>query len=244
MKTRHALVMIGVFGLLGLAPLTAQFPPGAVQGEGGAIYHGPREFPETKWVAEPPPAEGSEFHPSLSDAEKKIESALDKLCDVDYISTPFLEVLTSLSDAHGMQMVWDSKELNEAGIALDEPIDLKLEKVTIRHVLKEILEPRGLGYVNESVLRIRTAEEARKRMAARVYPVGDLATTTRHVGDLINMIETSVGGVPEMPWLSQDGEGGTIEFFEPARSLVIKQNQEGHREVLRLLRALRSAMKR
>src|SRR6185369_12394382 len=65
--------------------------------------------------------------------------------------------------------------LTDEGVALDQPITLKLAGVTLRSVLKLLLEPVQLTYVIEDeVMKITTSAKAGEKLTTRVYPVGDL----------------------------------------------------------------------
>ena len=81
----------------------------------------------------------------------------------------------------------DKQTLTDEGVALDQPVTLKLAGVSFRSVLKLFLEPVQLTYVIENeVMKITTATKAGEKLSTRVYPVGDLVIpiTTPRIGGL------------------------------------------------------------
>jgi hypothetical protein len=60
-------------------------------------------------------------------------------------------------------------------VQLDTPVTLKLAGVSLRSVLKLLLEPSQLTWlIEDEVMKITTATKASDRLSVRVYPVGDL----------------------------------------------------------------------
>ncbi len=107
--------------------------------------------------------------------EEKIRSALSKPTTVEFLDLPLEDCITFLKEYHNINIWIDRATLTDEGVALDQPITLKLAGVTLRSVLKLLLEPAQLTYVIEDeVMKITTSTKAGEKLQTRVYPVGDL----------------------------------------------------------------------
>jgi hypothetical protein len=107
--------------------------------------------------------------------EEKIRSALSKPTTVEFLDLPLEDCITFLKEYHNINIWIDRATLTDEGVALDQPITLKLGGVTLRSVLKLLLEPAQLTYVIEDeVMKITTSTKAGEKLQTRVYPVGDL----------------------------------------------------------------------
>jgi len=107
--------------------------------------------------------------------EEKIRSALSKPTTVEFLDLPLEDCITFLKEYHNINIWLDRTTLTDEGVALDQPITLKLAGVTLRSVLKLLLEPAQLTYVIEDeVMKITTSTKAGEKLQTRVYPVGDL----------------------------------------------------------------------
>jgi hypothetical protein len=107
--------------------------------------------------------------------EEKLRRALDKPTNVEWLELALEDCVTYLSEFHSINIILDKAKLTEEGVALDQPITLKLQGVTLRSVLKLLLEPVQLTYMIENeVMKITTSASAADKLSTRVYPVGDL----------------------------------------------------------------------
>jgi hypothetical protein len=107
--------------------------------------------------------------------EQKIHSSLPKPTTVEFVDLPLEDCITFLKDYHNINIWLDKPTLTEEAVALDQPITLKLAGVSLRSVLKLLLEPLQLTYVIEDeVMKITTSGKAADKLSLRVYPVGDL----------------------------------------------------------------------
>jgi hypothetical protein len=108
-------------------------------------------------------------------AEEKIRRAYDRPTNVEWQELALEDCITFLAEFHGINIILDKAKLTEEGVALDQPITLKLQGVTLRSVLKLLLEPVQLTYMVENeVMKITTSASAADKLSTRVYPVGDL----------------------------------------------------------------------
>jgi hypothetical protein len=107
--------------------------------------------------------------------EEKIRRALDQPTTVEFLDLPLEDAITFLKEYHNINIYIDRATLADEGVAIDQPVTLKLAGVTLRSVLKLLLEPVQLTYVIEDeVMKITTSAKAGEKLVTRVYPVADL----------------------------------------------------------------------
>lgn len=175
-----------------------------------------------------------------SDAERRIEKALDKNVTLNFQKTPLTDAVVFFSRELAINVLLDRESLDEAGIAVDTPLTLQLQSITTRSALELLLKPLGLDYVTDrEVLTILSTDHESRRLTNRTYPVSDLVGQNANFVPLMQMLENSTSG----QWLNRDGEGGTMSEFAPAGSLVVRQTPNVHRQVLHLLRQQREAQR-
>jgi hypothetical protein len=117
---------------------------------------------------------------------------------VEFLDLPLEDCITFLKEYHNINIWLDRATLTDEGVALDQPITLKLAGVTLRSVLKLLLEPVQLTYVIEDeVMKITTSAKAGEKLSTRVYPVGDLVIP----------ITTPRGGMGGMGMMGGMGNG-------------------------------------
>jgi len=134
--------------------------------------------------------------------EEKIRKSLSKPTTVEFLDLPLEDCITFLKEYHNINIWLDRATLTDEGVALDQPITLKLAGVTLRSVLKLLLEPVQLTYVIEDeVMKITTSAKAGEKLQTRVYPVGDLVipiTTPRAGRGGMGMMGGMGGGMGGM----------------------------------------------
>ncbi|NQV28820.1 MAG: VWA domain-containing protein, partial [Rhodopirellula sp.] len=108
-------------------------------------------------------------------AERRISAALDDQTNLNFAETPLTDVVTYLQRLHEIPIILDTVAIEEAGLLVDEPVNLILAGVTLQSALKIMLSEFELTYVIEDeVMKITTIEVANEKLSTRVYPVGDL----------------------------------------------------------------------
>lgn len=108
-------------------------------------------------------------------AERRITAALDDQTTINFADTPLTDVVEYLQRQHDIPIILDVVAIEEAGLLVDEPINLVLAGVTLQSALKIMLAEFELTYVIEDeVMKITTIEVANEKLSTRVYPVGDL----------------------------------------------------------------------
>jgi hypothetical protein len=219
--------------------------PGASQAPGEDIFRrieGPRlEGPAVRgpqahaWLK----VDFQPYFPSPGEAERRILAALAEKTQVEFINTPLVDAVQFMTVQSDIPVIIDVVSLEDAGIPADEPVSVTLAGVSLRSALKIILGDIGLTWVVEDeVLKITTKEAAAKKEMTRVYPVGDLVSPTDEDSwsELAEAVQTSV---LNGHWQSVDGTGGTVSTVRSARALVIRQTQDAHDQIVKLLTSLR-----
>lgn len=202
-------------------------------------------MPNVKRPALPPMAPPTvEFLPQPVGAEKHINTALDEIMDFDFNKESLEGVMAKIAAQHDIQIVIDGVKLEEESIpTAAKDLTLKLAGVSLRSGLNLLLRQRGLTFlIEDEVLKVTTRTVALNKRPTRTYPVRDLVGNVDVDYLLLSQtIQQSTGGPPDDPWMEADGEGGSVCVFPSTGCLVIRQTQEGHEEILKLLRSLRKA---
>lgn len=167
-----------------------------------------------------------------------LEKVLDQPTTVEFVDTPLMDVAKFLSKMHGTKITIDEKELNDEGIGIDEPINLRLTKVTLRSALRLILRDLELTFVpNENGGQITTRFAAEERPITRLYDFSKMPGMSRvPPAALVGIVQSMTSG----PWKQIDGAGGTASVT--ARNLQITQHAEGQYEIQNLLRQISRAI--
>jgi hypothetical protein len=199
-----------------------------------------------------------EYFPRPTKYDAKIIEALDKPTRVEFNDLPLEDALGFLKDFHKFNLWLDRLTLADEGVALDQPVTLKMAGVTLRSVLKLLLEPMQLSYaIEDGVMKITTSTKMGEKLVTRTYPVHDL-----YRGRIIaeNQPRDDNGAPRDLRSESRPGDleiaiAKTIEpdswddkrgpasmtYIEAAGSLVIRQTLWAHDQILDLLRDLREA---
>jgi len=175
----------------------------------------------------------------LTDKEKSLLKTLNSVMSVDYAKKAFRDVIDDLNERTGQAIILSDESLKEAMVEYDDPVTFKAKKVTVRTILKKVLADRGLTYIlKDGTIQVVTPQKARETLVARSYPVGDLASSLdmrfppllrrlqmlQNVAQLVDLIQNSI---EPSSWQANGGPG-TISFYEPTMSLVIRQTAEMH----------------
>lgn len=131
----------------------------------------------------------------ISDKTKAIERQLTTPISISFDNTPLRQVLDELRDVHGINIVPDKPALDEAGVSLESPISIKLDRVSLKSALNLILHQVRLTHViKDEVLQITTEEHARGKLVAVTYSVADLVIPVENFGDIRGTPGPNVAG--------------------------------------------------
>jgi hypothetical protein len=184
-------------------------------------------------------APAQEFLPPLSESEKRITAELDKPTTFEFTETPLADVVDYLRNLHEIQIQFDEKALEDAGIENQVSITRVLKGVSLRSALRRILSNLDMTYiVDDDMLLITTKEAASETLITRTYPVGDLMAD----GETKGLAAAITESVRPISWTDEGGLG-TVAPVKAAKSLVVSQTHEVHDEIVKLLRSLRAARK-
>jgi hypothetical protein len=127
----------------------------------------------------------------------------------------------------------DKAALSDEGIALDQPVTLKLAGVTLESVLHLLLEPVQMDWlVQDEVLKITTRSWAEKHPETRTYDIHNLLDAGHKHEDLIAAITKCIEPA------SWSGKQATAGISHTGGVLVIRQSQRVHSDIAHLLEEL------
>ncbi len=173
----------------------------------------------------------------LTREEKEILKSLNSTMSVDFDATKFKQALEYIQDKTGLSMIIDQGSMREVNLDYNDPVNFKTSKVTVRTLLRKILNDRGLTYViKEGSLHVVSHAKSREMMVVRAYPIADLVAPIGQGGPFFNqlaleqnvriLIQTIQGSVDPGIW--QANGGGQITFHAPTMSLMVRAPAEVH----------------
>jgi hypothetical protein len=187
--------------------------------------------------AVPPSVTAPEFLPRLSPNEQKILSALNEPTEVAFNDNPLEEALNYLKELHNIEIWIDKAALQADGVATDQQVSLNFTVISLRSVLRLVLEPLALTFVIEAdVLKVTTQKAADKTILTRIYPVGDLFSSREEAEELVESLICGLG-------LGQKGKEGPrpLAVSVPSGAIIARLSRPQNDQLLQLLRDLREA---
>lgn len=175
----------------------------------------------------------------LTPKEVSLLKALNSTLSVDFKNNTFKDVIEYLQLKTGLTIVVDETSLKEAMVEYGDPVNFKVQNVTVRTILKKVLADRGLAYIlQEGTVQVVTNQRARDAMVVRSYPIDDLVgLNNQFYGPFLNraimlnnvqtLIQNIQNAIDPSLW-NVNGGPGSITFFEPSRSLIVRAPAEMH----------------
>lgn len=180
----------------------------------------------------------------LTAKEKAIKQALASTITVNYKDSRFEDVIEHIATLINQPIVLDKSDLADAQVTYETPITLKVKGVTVRTILRKILNELGLTYViKDEVIQVMSIERAKTMLVTRIYPVSDLLVgmgmwneiplfgpglnelqIMQNVTQLIELIESTV----DTDSWKKNGGTGTVVFHAPSMSLIVRTTAEVH----------------
>jgi hypothetical protein len=173
-------------------------------------------------------------------AELKLLKSLETVVNAQFKDSKLEDVTDYLSTMMGLPVLLDKASLDDAGVTYTSPVTFVVKQpVQARTALRGALRTLGLTYVvRDGTVFVTTPTRAREFMVTKAYylgdlvvpignpflPVGDPLQEAFNVNSLIEMIVTTID--PES-W-SLRGGPGTIRYYAPTRSIVVRQSAEVH----------------
>jgi hypothetical protein len=102
-----------------------------------------------------------------------------KLTEVKFTAIPLSDAIDYLRDVTGANIHVNWRALELLNVTRQTPVSLRLNDVTMRRVMKSLLDETGAGelltwYIDEGVIEVTTREIADQQLITKVYPVEDL----------------------------------------------------------------------
>ncbi len=158
-----------------------------------------------------------------------------------FSDAPLEQVAESIAATSDIDVVVDSRALEDVGLTPDTPITCGLEQVSLRSFLRIALNSLDLTYeIRDGALWITTPEAAEGRLAVRHYNVADLVRVSNEPGEaaydyakLVSLITTTLA--PDS-WDEVGGPGAIDSIYG---SLVVDHTDDVHEQITQLLTAVR-----
>ncbi len=113
-----------------------------------------------------------------NEKEREIERKLIMPLSLDFKKTPLHQVVEDLRTWTGINIVVDRRALEEENLSLDQTVDMKLDGVSLKSALVNVLQQVKLTYViKNEVLKITTEAQAKHdkdQLVLKTYQVADL----------------------------------------------------------------------
>jgi hypothetical protein len=168
------------------------------------------------------------------------------LPEVNFNGVGLTDAIDFLRDVSGANIAVNWKALEEAGVAKDTPVNVRLRRVSLRKAMETVLSEVGggdkLAYdTDQNVIEITTSELANAKMYTRVYPVQDLIMDIPDFTDAPDLSLNSTsnnqnqnpqggggigagggggGGASSSPFTGEGGKEKVVSKEERANSLI------------------------
>lgn len=177
----------------------------------------------------------------LTAKEVALLKTLNSTMSVDYDNDKLKAVINHIQDKTGLTIIVDENSLTDLMIDYDAPVAFKIQKVTVRTILKKVLGDKGLTYIiKEGAIQVMTPKKAAEHVVVRTYQVDDLvapsprammmfgpfiaqAQMQQNAQQLMNLLQSTIE-----PSYWQPNGPGTMSFFPPTKSLIIRGSAEMH----------------
>jgi len=149
----------------------------------------------------------------MNEKRREIERRLTQPINLEFNDTPLKQVMDDLRVLTGMNIVIDQPALDKDGIRNDLPLTVRLEGVSIKTALNQVLRQVNLTYViADEVLQVTTETAARRR----AMPNG--ATTATELGDFFEYRIAHPVTLPRqksalLPIVSEEVEGSRVSIY-------------------------------
>jgi hypothetical protein len=176
----------------------------------------------------------------LTAQEANLLKTLNSTMSVNYDGDEFKAVINHLQDRTGLGIIIDEASIRDLNIDYADKVSFKVEKASVRTILKKVLGDKGLTYIiKEGNIQVMTPKRASEYAVVRSYPIGDLITPVQanamfnpfmqqfqkqqNAQQVINLIVFMTG---QDYW--QPNGPGSISYFAPSDALLIRASAEMH----------------
>ncbi len=163
-----------------------------------------------------------------------IEAKLNEPVTVNFDKQPLAEAISFLQNYTGLNIVLDQKALADENVTSASPVDLHLNGMKLKNVLKQMLRPMGLTYkVDDEVLLITNPQASMASTYSKPYYVGDLILTpksdTNNLGLPPGVTPTGVPAQPTSLQTQGAQMGGGMNPLVPNGSNNVPTSSRGDR---------------
>ncbi len=183
--------------------------------------------------------------PQLTEREKKLLQTLNSTLTVSYDGDRFKAVLQHLEEKTGLSLLVDPNSERDLNLDYDDPINLKINKATVRTILKTVLGQKGLTYIiKEGNIQVMTPKRASEHTVVRAYQIDDLIAPNQQMammygpmfGQQMQQMQMAQNAqqliqlimMTTDPNYWQPNGPGSIIFYAPTRTLLVRASTEMH----------------
>lgn len=172
--------------------------------------------------------------------ELKLLKSLDTTVNAQFAKSRLEDVIDYLSTMMNLPVVLDKIALDELNLTYDSQVDFVVKKpISARAALRGVAQSLGLTYVvRDGVVMVTTPTRARNYLVTKTYYLGDFVVPIGDpffpVGDPVQealnvtaLIQTIVTSIDPDSWEFRGG-AGTIRYYAPTRSIIVRQSAEVH----------------
>jgi general secretion pathway protein D len=140
----------------------------------------------------------------LQPSERQILDLLEEPFSASFEERPLADAIKTISEMTGLIILIDEPSIAEEGLRSDQPIslDLRGNRIKLKNVLKNMLEPLNLTYVvKNEVVKIQSRRFMQQEMYSKTYSVRDLVIP---IANFISDNNTGMGGALQAAYQAQD----------------------------------------
>ncbi len=169
-----------------------------------------------------------------SQALAKFREKLASPVTLEFVESPFSDIVEFLKDFSGVNIVLHKPALDKEGVTVDTPISIHVQSIRLASALSLMLRPYNLTWILENDCLLITSQlAANNHTVTRSYPVGDLAATPE-AGAMLVALAKEI--------LRADGKdlpGDRILSLDSLQAIVMTHNISAHDRLVRLFEQLR-----
>ena len=178
----------------------------------------------------------------MTEKEVAVLKALNSTMSVNFKDDKFKDAINYIQDKTGLSIIIDEASLRDANVDYEaDTISLKINKAGVRTILKKVLGDKGLTYIiKEGTIQVMTHKKASEYTIVKTYQIDDLIAPSpqtqmmfgpfvaqmqmqQNAQQLANLIASTI-----QPDYWQPNGPGSIQFYAPTKSLVIRASAEMH----------------
>ena len=164
----------------------------------------------------------------------------DELVSFDSSSISLGEFAQEISQMIGARLILDEQALEDAGLDKECKIDARAKNlplgIALRTNLSNVNGTELTVVVEDGAIKVTSQEKACEKYETVRYNVGSLGITGDRLHEFVALLKIETTG----PWDDDEPGTGTISVYPYGNSLIVRQTPWVHREILELLRDLRT----